>query len=238
MGIDAKMFVRTKSTITEEQLKKLRWQIGSSIGAHQFWIWEAEAGYSSDRHSLELVDVIHQDGPDIYPEEGETFLRVNIGTRYYGKNYERGDFPTIYMTAGWLEVNIPGAEVWYGGDSSGVLHKKFGPEERKELLEHYLKCGHEPYASYFSESLDTDHYFVPPCPNKGCDGRTLRQGFGQKYNSRYCPSCGRTILSRDEGQTWRSYRTTESLMDEKQENEISDFIMEFPSQEWLYRNTR
>jgi ribosomal protein S27E len=227
MGVDAEMFARTMTPITEDQLKELRWRIGDTFDC-AFWIFDDPRNiYPGDtkpyyRHSLELVNMISQDGPDILPKEGETFLKVNLQTRYYGPGYERGNFMLIYSVARWLEKNVPGAEVWYGGDSSGVTHKLFDATAREEMFEYFISNGHEPYNSYFKDSFEKSG--TPRCPNKGCIGKTIAYGGGPKYSSSYCHSCGRTIWTHDGGETWFSGRPSDSALFADQ-GESADYVM-------------
>lgn len=148
MGIDAEMFVRTRQPLTPEQVRILAFRLGETFGADSFY-----RDRENMRHHLVVVDRYEQDGPDLLPEPGEQFLRVHLWTRYYGVGYERGDLPFIVALAAWLETNIPGGEVWYGGDSSGVCAKPFGQRQRNALFRHFARQGHEPYAGSFDRSL-------------------------------------------------------------------------------------
>lgn len=210
MGIDAEMFVKIKGQphLTEKDLKVLRARIGDAFGPSKFLIYSDK---NCCKHSLEEVQEIGQDSADeeeatIRPAPGEQFIQVSLYTRYYGKDYERGDFPFIYTVSLWLEANLPNAEVWYGGDSSGVLFRPFSGTYREELLQHFLKVGHTPYTGCFQQSLGTeDTWAVPPlCLHPLCGRNMNRHGFGRDYASFTCVSCGRKYLTKDQGKTWLS----------------------------------
>lgn len=68
-------------------------------------------------------------------EPGSFFLRVNLLSRYYGPGCKQGDIRTIAAIAVWIEVNIPGAEVWYGGDSSNVAATPWPHSDRQAALD-------------------------------------------------------------------------------------------------------
>lgn len=199
MGIDAEMFVRTKAKITKEQVRDLAYHLGSAFGADRFWIFKDRGEGIPPRHCLEIVNKYDQDGPTIKPEKGETFIRVHPATRYYGEGYERGDLPFLIMLAEWLERNIPGGEVWYGGDSSGVCAEKFDKRARKRYLDLYCKVGHHPYSGAF----DTDHgdgVKAPIC--KFCWKKMRRYGWGKNYAPFHCSGCGESVVTRDGGKTF------------------------------------
>ncbi len=150
MGVDAQMFIRTRETITEERLKILSWQICESFGSTWFlvsrpgeWSWLPEG-----RRALTLCERYEQDGPDILPEPGESFVEVHLSCRYYGPQYERGPLPIILAIARWLRSHIHG-EVWYGGDSSGFCAE---PMIDDALWGHFAEVGHRPYVGYFNRA--------------------------------------------------------------------------------------
>lgn len=127
-----------------------------------------------------------QDGPDIIGDPGEQFIRVHLWTRYYGPGYERGDWSIIRATAEFLEAAIPGCEVWYGGDSSGVCAAPLGEAERATMTAYWLSKGHENYRAAFgsfrrsvSESCDF------------CGGKPMHDcGGGQGETFWHCDGCG------------------------------------------------
>lgn len=139
MGIDAEMLVRTQYDFSEAELKDWRFEL---YAAFQNIIWVSR---KYNTRALERIDIYEQDGSDITPDTGEHFLHVNLSSRYYGPGYERGPAISIIAVAGWLERRIPGAAIWYGGDSSGVIAKPFGKAEREQLFDHFVQHGHLPY---------------------------------------------------------------------------------------------
>jgi hypothetical protein len=200
VGIDAEMFIRTKEPVSDEQVKQWNYQLGLVFGHSKFWIWQGADGFIGDRRALERIEVYEQDGPDIVPGDGETFLRLNPCTRYYGEGYERGDLPFLIMLAEWCEASIPGVEVWYGGDSSGVLAKPFDMSRRHALFMHLCsECGRD----YFTERslLGGDEYGRPRCDF--CDMPMTRFGFGNSYAAYCCHGCGQETQTRDGGKTWQ-----------------------------------
>src|SRR5687768_4454456 len=101
MGVDAQMLVRTRTTRSAAEVRRLSVDLAEAFGHGEFWIWEdfENENGTKGRHALEIVPVYTQDGDDIVPEKGEQFIEVHIATRYYGKGYERGDLPLIIAVA-------------------------------------------------------------------------------------------------------------------------------------------
>ena len=151
-----------------------------------------------------------QDGDSVLANEGECLLEVNLSGRYYGVDYERGNIIVYCAVAEWLEQNIEGCEVWYGGDSSGVLARKFDAAERNRLKAHlYSKDGRD----YFQEygGMPTNNGKPPPCSL--CPGgkyRGSQYGFGGNgsYAAFSCAGCGKSIETRDSCKTWQEENRT------------------------------
>jgi len=201
MGIDAEMFVRTREPITDEQIKQWNYQLGLIFGHDKFWIWSA-VDTIGDRRAVQRVDIYEQDGPDIIPEDGETFLQLSPATRYYGEGYERGDLAFLITLAEWCETVIPGAEVWYGGDSSGVEAKPFDMARRRALFE-YL-CSEHGHGYFTRGWLSAHEYGRPHCDF--CDVPMTRFGAGGNFASYICHGCGKETETKDAGKTWRESR--------------------------------
>lgn len=149
--------------------------------------------------------VYEQDGPDILAQPWECLLQVSLWTRYYGPGYERGDILTICAICDWLEINIPGCEVWYGGDSSGICAEPFPYTKRREYLGLlYSEKGRE-YFRGGNRFIEDEGYGVPPacglCPSNTYQGS--RFGYGKGYASYHCPGCGISMCTRDAGNTWQ-----------------------------------
>jgi hypothetical protein len=104
----------------------------ASFGASHFWI-----DRKSGRRARSVIEKYEQDGPDILPGKGETFVSVSLWSRYWGPGYERGDLPLILTLAEWLERKFPNGAVWYGGDSSGVCAAPLDSVARAALLDHF-----------------------------------------------------------------------------------------------------
>lgn len=217
MGIDAEMFVRIRGAVPDAKVRLLRTRMVSAFGADRFWIFRDDA--HPDRpapidhqeewppqHAMERVAVYEQDGPDIVPEPGETFLRVYPATRYYGVGYERGDLGFLCNLASWLEA-ATGGVVWYGGDSSGVTAKPFGPAERAALWDYFCTKGHDPYRAEWG-ALGDAHDSTPMLCTF-CEVPMTRNGWGQTYVGYDCYGCGERLESRDNGVTFTRKRDRE-----------------------------
>lgn len=145
--------------------------------------------------ALESADpsaaVYGQDGPPMIANPGEQFINVHLWTRYYGKGYERGSWPTIRGVAEYLEHAFPGATVYYGGDSSGVCATPFDEAARKELNDHYLTFGHSPYRGYRAPWDGGKSY--PTCDF--CGGREMNNIGGRGGDDHYqCDGCGDEVV--------------------------------------------
>lgn len=192
MGVDAEMFVRTKHKVTDTDLRKWHYSLGCAFHEH-LWAFGTHANKVPDKLYLFRVDRWAQDGPTLYPEKGETFLRLHPRTRYYGPGYERGDFPTIKALAEFLELLIPEAEVWYGGDLSGICAERFGPLEREQMLHHWVENQHRPYLTYGRDTMNSTN---PVCPY--CHEVCPQYGWGGSYAASYtCIGCGWERTTRD-----------------------------------------
>ena len=210
MGIDALMFVRIKGRdnwLTETETIALSHKAGQCFGADNFFILHQEEKWSGARHAIEIVKpwksedecgeyreldglVAHQqDGDPVVADEDEQFLNVGLRTRYYGVGYERGDFPFLFLLSEWLEVQIPGGEVWYGGDSSGVLAEHFDATGRRVLLAYFFRVGHAPYEGGFGMGGEK-----VPCGF--CDGAPMNDnGGGRGHGFHSCGGCGYQVIS-------------------------------------------
>jgi hypothetical protein len=216
MGIDAEMFVRVKRQVPDSEIRALRLAIGGAFGHGRFWISKKTTGEarmtaseewddSANRHMLERVTVYEQDGPSLRPAAGETFLRVYLTTRFYGVGYERGDLPFILTLARFLRDSIPGGEVWYGGDSSGVRAEPLDEAMEKSLWDHFVRVQHEPYQTAFSRLAD-DSIPTPVCAFCATEMRNYGGGGGGNYGAFACRGCGADVVTTDGGKTF-SVRT-------------------------------
>ncbi|HJX82306.1 MAG TPA: hypothetical protein VJ248_09760 [Candidatus Udaeobacter sp.] len=192
MGVDACMFLKVKEPISDDQILGLARDAFHRFGDELFVLHGKDHGGWSDspRHCISRIDRYEQDGDDIEPENGETFLEVHLSGRYYGIDYESGRLPVYLSLAEYFEKVVPGVEVWYGGDSSGICAEKFDKKCRDNLFGHFCKHGHTPYQSHFDEEKSG-----PEC--NLCKVKTIRNGWGAKYASFFCPGCSVTAVERD-----------------------------------------
>ena len=209
MGIDAEMFIKIKGQdnwITQKQTGRLAYDAAEAFGHDMFWIFHGP-GYqhraieivrplpTDEADEMEIPElagksVMCQDGPPIVANEDEQFVRVHPATRYYGPGYERGALPFLLVLAKWLEARVPQGEIWYGGDSSGVLFKRFDQSAQDELFSHFAKFGHKPYNRAFS-------YFGGGAgiPCDFCGGAPMNDaGGGGGTNFQHCAGCGKRAL--------------------------------------------
>lgn len=185
MGVDAQMFVKVNREVTEHELKAVSYLFGSSF-KYSLMIGYKDKFYHKP---LERILIYQQDGPDIVPEEGQTFLEIYPRERYWGPGYERGPLMDYVAMAIFLENLIPNCEVWYGGDSSGVNAIHFDEKTRNEYIKHFIASkGHDAYSRFFDREKDG-----MPCPH--CEVKMIRNGWGPNYKAWFCHGCG---LSRTE----------------------------------------
>ena len=147
MGVDAKMLVRHKGKLTDDEVRLLAADLSAAFWREPFMIARPGDKYTPEgRHALEITERYEQDGPDIEREEGDQFIRVNLFGRFYGKGYERGNWPQLYAIARWLKTRIAGCSVWYGGDSSGCCAEEMTDAFCDDMWAHFIAEGHAPYA--------------------------------------------------------------------------------------------
>lgn len=196
MGVDAEMFVRTRRTdATETNVRRWSVEMCKRFGSGKFFLDKRPWSGDQQRHALSIVPEWEQDGDTVYPEEGETFIRVHLWTRYYGPGYERGDLPFILSVARYLRDVIcvlPSDDVWYGGDSSGICAE---PLDEEWLWAHFVRVGHDTYRA--ASGLDRE---APPEGTPHCDfcGQFYRRnGWGASFAAYYCDGCGESMEWRD-----------------------------------------
>lgn len=199
MGIDARMFVRVPRAVSDNDLRDWNYRLGS-MAHHWLFLGSGDRIYHKP---LERIAIYKQDGDDIVPKDGETFLNVPLGGRYYSDGYERGDLLAYVGIAEFLEVLIPDCAVWYGGDSSGVCAELFDRSARTKLLAHASKVSHDPYNSHFDSRRD-----VPQPMCQSCEFPMDRRGFGNNYALFTCNGCDWEIQIRD-GQKIEGFNVAE-----------------------------
>jgi hypothetical protein len=193
-----------------EREREIGDRIRSAVGAHPDELRRAidltEDYDDDDSAPLRHGKIFFQDGEPIEAADGEWFLNVSVWTRYYGEGYERGDLLTLCAIAEWCELNIPNCEVWYGGDSSGILAKPFGVVRRLELKKHlFSKQGRD----YFTHDGISKTSYPTPAPCGLCvkgEQRMTRHGWGgqgpTEFVAVHCAGCGKSFESLDAGKTW------------------------------------
>lgn len=204
MGIDAEILVKHKGQkLTEAEVRRLAYRLASTIGPDHFMIDFGKHGW----HALNIIQPLEaddgypellgkvaycQDGPPVLAEPGEQFLRCYLSTRYYGQVYERGDWQTIRSVIEWLWMNIEGCEVWYGGDSSGVLVELVTQDWLKAMNEHWLRQGRGPYLNGFGSFREqNDPRPVCPC----CDEPLRSNGGGGGQTFWFCSGCAQVAVT-------------------------------------------
>jgi hypothetical protein len=182
MGIDAQMLIITDPK-TDEEILKLSYEMCWAFGVDHFFIDKEKTKWSKPHHAISRCKIHRQDGPSIKPPKGKEFLKVNIMESYYGKGYERGNFPFLYTLAKYLEKKT-GGEILYGGDSSGILAEPFGEAERAVLMEHFVEVGHAPYQAARKQEVEKICEF--------CQQPMIQYDYGQRglYIALRCPGCG------------------------------------------------
>lgn len=216
MGVDAEMFVRVKGRknwLRDEQELAASYELASTVGAEHFFVMFGDDGKLREdgHHALSIIRPIKdaqeaeycgaepeyigkviwtQDGPEIVAADDEQFVRVHLWSRYYGPDYARGNWPVIRLTIEWLQMRFPGAEVWYGGDSSGICAEHMTPERVKQFNDFFLESGRKTYQRAFT-SLGIDGK-PPTCPC--CLIETNNCGGGQDAGYFYCDGCGQKFI--------------------------------------------
>lgn len=214
MGIDAEMFLKFRRPIEASEVLDQAKRLWHRFGESCLFLSSQDYGEGEDRrHCAYIVPVIHQDGPDIDPEPGETFVRLSLWERFYGPGYERGRWFILDALIRYLNRVWPEAEVWYGGDSSGVLHQHADAAFLEEMMAHYVQSGHHPYrptgdslaqpVSFGGLRLEGQKCEIPvPDPCQRCMEPLVRSGWGKDFASWYCSTCNFATETRDGGKTW------------------------------------
>lgn len=208
MGIDAEMLLRINQPVMDEEIAVWSYSIAETLGAGNFFI---QRDGKNPQGAISRVALWEQDGPDIEPKEGESFLRLHFWSRYWGPGYERGDLLFLISCAEWAEQNIPDCEVWYGGDSSGVTVELWPATKREEFKRHF----YSPSGRDYYKSFDSGDMFAHEQPDiSSCSlcipgARPIRFGWGADYRAYRCHGCGYYFTTRDGGATWKVERERE-----------------------------
>lgn len=180
MGIDAEMLVKVNKILTQDDIKHESYIFGSAFKDYLMLGFDDKVYHKN----LEIVDKYEQDGPDLIPEKGTTFIRVPLSGRYYGEGYERGPLMIYIIMAEFLEKLFPSCEIFYGGDSSGICAEPFDKKNRDKLMQYYIdNNGRDKYNNYFS-----GNHGKYKCPN--CDMPMNQNGWKGKLGYYTCSGCG------------------------------------------------
>ena len=131
MGIDAMMFITTSTPVTDAQIDIWCGALVAEFGDDPILTDEHDDGW----RVLQRV----KQGSFIPGPQGSEALELQLWGRYYGRDYERGTLPPYVAIAEWLERNIPGSTIWFGGDSVAI--RLFDKEERDALMKHWKAYG-------------------------------------------------------------------------------------------------
>lgn len=129
MSIAAEMFVRTPDPLTDEQMAALFVRLASA-GTRAFWL-EGPEEIPRDR----MVRTASPITDDAASDDG-LWWRIPVWGSLHYTNYQRGDLWAFVAVAEWLERNVLGSQVFYGGDAwSHPL--PFGKPEREALIQEW-----------------------------------------------------------------------------------------------------
>jgi len=192
MGVDARMFFKVRYPVSKRQVADWAYMLYGAFGDH-VTVWHGDQARFFDwppHHCMEFIDKYEQDGPTIEPEEGETFIEVHLAGRFYDKGYERGPFYVFKAIAEWLEDVIPGAEVWYGGDSSGCVAFRFDRGARERLFKYFCDVGHLPYLGVFNRGAKMQVCTL-------CAKPLIHTGGGVERSFYYCYGCREKVITKN-----------------------------------------
>lgn len=227
MGVDAEMFVRIsgkQNWLSEDEVKRLSYEIGTGFTSGFFFTMHPSQGvFNKVRYALNIIEPItdpedyglsadavgkvvwSQDGDPIIASEDEQFINVNLMGRYYGKGYERGDWPSLRACIYWLAVRIPQGEVWYGGDSGGCCAEHASVQFLNDMDMHWALHTRRPYVRYESKfkgmfgSMPMDSVDPPIC--QLCDVPMADCGGSRDFGFYWCDGCGAKASKHHSGTT-------------------------------------
>lgn len=214
MGVDARMFLRIKGKanhLSETTVRRLSYEIGTAFDNSFFFTMHPSQGvFNEIRRALEIMTpladareaedygldaalvgrvVWSQDGDPIIADTDEQFIKVNLMGRYYGKGYERGNWPKLRACIFWLSTRVPNCEVWYGGDSGGICAAN--TVNLADLDLHWAINARRPYVRYeskFKSTLPAAGITPPVC--QLCEVPMAECGGGREYSFFWCDGCG------------------------------------------------
>lgn len=197
MGVDAIMLAKVPRVLDKEFVLSLAVDCHEAFGS-AVWV------YRPDRHCIEIDNESCWSEP---AKSGETILRIHMGGsgRYYGEGYERGPLFYYIAIAQWLEIRLPDAAIYYGGDSSDYVDEVFDKKRRESLWRHFCEVGHKPYNGTFSKTLGDGK--IRFC--NFCHITMNQNGFQQtgQFAAFYCQGCGYAEETKDFGKTFAEVKS-------------------------------
>lgn len=180
MGVDARLVVKFRNEPTTYEVKKIQYDL-LRLFDDELFFWSYKKGDKREDFITKIDDGSYYFDTDT---DVTDYWDINLTCRYYGPGYERG--PGLEISAILLYLNaVPNiVEVRYGGDSSGTEGEVYDGNKSLQLLDYYLKNGHEPYQRFFTRK-DTN---VPNC--SFCLQPMINYGGGGGKTFYTCQGCG------------------------------------------------
>ncbi len=201
MGVDAQMLIGVSREPSPDELQQWGYRLGDAVGPSHLFLSHIGDTFHKIYRAMEIAPMLAEnpeedctlvdDLTEAEREKSVAFIDVSVCGRYYGPGYERGNLWIYIAVAEWCERNLPGARVYYGGDSGETL-ELFDAAGRESVIRHWAQHGHIPYSGAIGK-WDGEHPLTPTCPL--CNVKAHRFGFGQNYASWSCLGC-------DQGWTW------------------------------------
>jgi hypothetical protein len=124
MGVDAMIFVKPATPVSDDELRSLSWRLCVATGFKQRA--NSPALHRSEYHG--------------------GWIEFSTLWRLYSDHYERGSWPDIYAAIRWLWLNFPGGEVRYFGDHTDLEDAMaFTPEDADKLWKHWASENGDDY---------------------------------------------------------------------------------------------
>jgi len=172
MGIDAEVKIFTKNKLTPDEIREKSFRLGAVLGAENFF---------SHSNSFFIT------------QEKDNLYNIVVSTRYYGPDYERGNWIFLRTLFEFLPRLFPGCTILYGGDHEDAL-EKVDQNFIREMDNHFFRVGHEPYRAYGKPNKVICPLCKHPANEFGWAGMT-------STISR-CSGCG-TMFHETQGKVWK-----------------------------------
>lgn len=214
MGVDAMIFfaVPKASALSKEQLRDLSYQMGRTVGSHNFFIYGGAFNGPDEPEDYDQY-FIRELSWDPDPEDGyvaygiagkdsgtiaehcrqDTHVVYQVGLfgRYYGPGYERGNWPDLSMLLKWLKIGIPNVEfIFYGGDSD-ENYELVSDRFISDMDAYYLSENGRNYygnSDFKKRLFDINKSNTPDCPR--CQHEMTDFGGGGGHGFWNCQGCG------------------------------------------------